>query len=575
MSPSKSSLLRFSYLFFLLIILYACAPIEPDDTAMENDPADQLSAVTNLNLATTEKLIEERTVPEPEQTVVEEVTELKALGNWEEGKPEQIAEEKEVQYDFPVTMNKHVEFYLDSFQTKQRKTFTRWLERSGRYLPMIQEQLQKAGMPLDLAYLPMIESGFSLTAYSRARAVGPWQFIRATGRNYGLTVNSYIDERRNPGKATKAAIAYLSDLYDEFGSWHLAVAAYNAGEGKIRRAIKRYKTDNFWELAQKRYLKLETKRYVPKLIAAIMIAKNPEQYGFNDIEYEKPLSYETVGVPRWTSLQAVAIACDVELEELHNLNRELRRKLTPPNYATYPLKVPLGKKALVAKNLPRVQPIVTTKYKQHVVKGGETITKICRRYNLNKTTLLKANNLRATQLTLGQHLRIPYQTTTYKLLAQNTSAGRSGPAETLANNLVLHKVRPGETVSEIATRYNVSPHMIAAWNDLKDLHRINAGQQLALYLQDVVSHQTGKSTQNAQTQTNPLENTSPSLITEFSSQSDSTLTYYQVRGGDTLWSIAKKYQLTPQKIKTWNKIEGDIIYPGSRLLLKLAADVDA
>lgn len=574
MPPSKSSLFRFSCLFFLLIILYACAPIEPAETAMENDPADQLSAVANLNLAATEKLIEERTVPEPEQTVIEEVTELKALGDWEEGKPEQVAEEKEVQYDFPVTMNKHVEFYLDFFQTKQKQTFARWLERSGRYLPMIQKQLQQAGMPLDLAYLPMIESGFSLTAYSRARAAGPWQFIRSTGRNYGLTVNSYIDERRNPEKATKAAIAYLSDLYDEFGSWHLAVAGYNAGEGKIRRAIKKYKTDNFWELAKKPYLRLETKRYVPKLIAAIMIAKNPEQYGFNDIKYEKPLNYETVGVARWTSLQAVAIACNVEFEDLHNLNRELRRKLTPPDYATYPLKVPVGKKVLVAKNLPRVQPIVTTKYKQHVVKGGETITKICRHYNLNKTTLLKANNLRATQLTLGQHLRIPYQTTTYKLLVENRSAGRSGPAEIVADNLVLHKVRAGETVSEIATRYNVSPHMIAAWNDLKDLHRIKAGQQLALYLQDV-SPQSGKSSQSTRTQPNPPENTSTSLTTEFSSQSDSTLTYYQVRGGDTLWSIAKKYQLTPQKIRKWNKIEGDIIYPGSRLLLKLAADVDA
>lgn len=552
---TKTSLFYISLLLLLLISFSACVPFESKNAAMENDLADQLLA-TN-----TEKLIEERTVPEPEQTITEEVKELQALGDWEEGKPEQVAKEKEVQYDFPVTMNKHVEFYLDFFQTKQRKTFTRWLERSGRYVPMIQKELQEAGMPLDLAYLPMIESGFSLTAYSRARAVGPWQFIRATGRNYGLTVNSYIDERRNPEKATKAAIAYLSDLYNEFGSWHLAVAGYNAGEGKIRRAIKRYKTDNFWELAKKRYLKLETKRYVPKLIAAIIIAKNPEKYGFTDINYQEPLSYETVGVPRWTSLRAVAIACNVEFEELHNLNRELRRRLTPPNYSTFPLKVPVGKKVLVAENLPRVQPIIKTKYKQHVVKPGETITKICRRYNLNKTTLLKANNLRTPQLTLGQPLRIPYQTTTYKLLAQKAVAGNSGPAGIAPTNLVLHKVQPGETVSEIATRYNVPLHMIAAWNDLKDLHRINAGQQLALYLQDA-PHLSAKSSQNMEIQPNPEKNT-PSL------------TYYQVRGGDTLWSIAKKYQLTPKKIKSWNNIEGDIIYPGRRLLLKLAADIDA
>lgn len=555
---TKTSLFHLPILLFLLFSFSGCVPFESNNTtntALETDLTDPL-LVTDA-----EKLIEERTVPEPEQTVIEEVTELKALGDWEEGKLEHVAEEKEVQYDFPVTMNKHVEFYLDFFQTKQKKTFARWLERSGRYLPMIQKQLQEAGMPLDLAYLPMIESGFSLTAYSRARAAGPWQFIRSTGRNHGLTINSYIDERRNPEKATKAAIAYLSDLYEAFGSWHLAVAGYNAGEGKIRRAINRYKTDNFWELAKKRYLKLETKRYVPKLIAAIMIAKNPEKYGFSDIKYQEPLTYETVGVPRWTSLRAVAVACGVDFEELHDLNRELRQRITPPSYATYPLKVPVGKKALVAQNLPRVQPIVKTKYKQHVVKAGETITKICRRYNLNKTTLLKANNLRTAQLTLGQPLRIPYQTTTYKLLAESFT-GKSGPAPITPKNLVLHKVQPGETVSEIATRYNVPLHMIAAWNDLKNLHRINAGQQLALYLQDG-STDSLKSSQNLQAQKSPSE------------QPESTSMYYKIRGGDTLWSIAKKFNLTPQKIRIWNKIEGDIIYPGRRLLLKLAADIDA
>jgi len=148
-------------------------------------------------------------------------------------------------------MNKQVEFYLDFFQNRQPATFKRWLERSGRYLLMIQAQLRAAGLPEDLAYLPMIESGYSLTAYSRARAAGPWQFIRSTARHYDLTVNSYVDERRDPARATEAAIAFLSDLYADFNDWHLAVAAYNAGPGKIQRGLERYKVDNFWDLAQK------------------------------------------------------------------------------------------------------------------------------------------------------------------------------------------------------------------------------------------------------------------------------------------------------------------------------------
>ena len=233
----------------------------------------------------------------------QELEALALTGKWDLPEPEQFQQtvavdsiEPEIYYDFPVVMNRQVEMYLDLFQGQQRKYFKNWLIRSGRYLPMIQKELSEAGLPLDLAYLAMIESGFNQRAYSRSHAVGLWQFMQGTGRDYSLTIDRYVDERRDAVKSTSAAVAYLKNLYGEFGDWHLAVAAYNGGPGTIRRAIKRTKTNDFWKIAQKKALRLETKRYVPKLIAAIIIAKDPEAYGFMDITYEPPLSFETITV---------------------------------------------------------------------------------------------------------------------------------------------------------------------------------------------------------------------------------------------------------------------------------------
>jgi membrane-bound lytic murein transglycosylase D len=436
---------------------------------------------------------------------------------------------------------------------------------------MIQQQLRDAGLPLDLAYLPMIESGYSLTAYSKARAVGPWQFIRSTGRLYGLTINNYVDERRDPIKSTRAAITFLSDLYAKFGSWHLAVAAYNAGPGKVNRAVKRGKTTNFWKLAQGRHLRLETKRYVPKLIAAIIIAKNPEKYGFTDIQYEEPLAFEYVKVPRWTSLQAASIACNTPIKELRNLNRELRKGITPPG-SSYQLKVPPGKLAIVEKNLPRVHATVSTKYKTHIVKENETLSRVCKRYHIEKTTLLKANDLREPKLISGQRLRIPFRTTTYRLLAENELPGT--PDSLNLKNLVEHEVETGETLSTIASRYGVPPHMIAAWNDIKNLHWIRAGQRLTLFVEDNALTSAGDTrtaagkSKIARIESSEAASGSTANLTDSAPVSSST--YYMVRGGDTLWDIAKKYNTTPRNIRRWNQIEGDTIRPGRRLLLKVA-----
>lgn len=577
--PPLSAVSRFSFLILLLLLLAfsGCSPIAHESASTGEDLLPQELAPEQIV-----EVQEELTEPEPEITASLEVEELKSLGDWEEGTPQPQPVDKKVEYDFPVTMNRQVEFYLDFFQNKQRQTFSRWLERSGRYLPMIKKQLREAGLPTDLAYLPMIESGYSLTAFSKARAVGPWQFIRGTGSSYGLTIDEYVDERRDPEKATQAAIAYLSSLYAEFDSWHLAVAGYNAGEGRIRKAVKRYKTKNFWEIASTNYLMLETKRYVPKLIAAIIIAKDPEKYGFTGIEYQTPLDYETIDVPRWTSLRAVALAGDVPFEELRELNRQLRKAITPPDQDPYLLKVPVGKKEVIAKKLPDVRAIVSTEYKTHIVATGDTLTRICKRYNLNKTTLLKANNLRFEQLTIGQHLRIPYQTTTYKVIPQSQLAGKTGAAGG-NNNLVLHKIQPGETLYELSIRYGVPIQMIASWNDLKDLHRIKAGQQLALYLQDGAKPVEPRYASKVPAAKTSVPSTSGAGPKDLQADLDSNPSdsigktiraYYKVRGGDTLWSIARRYKTSTREIKKLNQLDSDLIYPGLKLLLEFAADLD-
>jgi membrane-bound lytic murein transglycosylase D len=381
-------------------------------------------------------------------------------------------------------------------------------------------------------------------------------------------------------------VAYLTDLYNEFGSWYLAVAAYNAGEGKIRKAIKKYNTTDFWEIAQGRYLKLETKRYVPKLIAAIIIAKEPEKYGFRRIAYEPPLNYETVEVPRWTSVKAVALACNTEPDELRAFNNELRKEFTPPDRSSYKFKVPFGKKAEVEKNLPRVQAVVSTGFKTHKVRKGETLNSICKRYGLTKTVILKSNNLRSAGLQTGQRLRIPYQTTKYEMLPEGSIAKGYLAAEAGSGNFILHKVRPGETVYELSRLYNVPVHLIAAWNDLHDISRIRAGQQMVFYVQDSRTQVAGvaRVSNSSVKQLTPVQRkesvkhdikTEPVQVKLAAVRDDlhnsETDKHYVVTGGDTLWSIARRYDMDPSELKQLNGLASNTIYPGDRLLVRYDA----
>lgn len=394
----------------------------------------------------------------------------------------------DTQYDLPVVLNEQVQFFLDQYLTSHRKVFERWLVRSGRFLPMIQEELAKAGLPLDLCYLPMIESGFRVTAFSPAKAVGAWQFIPGTAKMYDLTINRDIDERRDPVKSTRAAIRFLSDLYEDFQSWPLAIAAYNSGGGRVRNAVAKTGSTDFWELAKSRYLPAETKYYVPKLLAAIIVARNPGKYGFDEIEYEAPLAFETVQVPKSTHLAAVALAAGTDLEEIYSLNRHLRRAVTPADSKYCQLCVPVGTSEIINRNLPLVKTTFTSSYKSHVVRKGETAAKVSKKYGISKKTLLKVNRLVVAKLTPGQRLRIPYQTKSYKLVARPDQiiAAKAGtePTKDSPGELIRHKVRAGESIFQLSRRYNVSMEKIVTWNNLRDPRRLSVGQTLEIYRND-------------------------------------------------------------------------------------------
>jgi len=248
--------------------------------------------------------------------------------------------DQKLKYDMPIDVNRQVKAYLVYFSTERKEIIRRYLARSTRYLPMIHEIFHEHGLPEDLAYLAMVESGFNPHAYSHAHACGMWQFIRGTALRYGLTINNYVDERRDPEKSTVAAAKYLTDLYKRFGSWYLAAASYNCGEGRVQKEIDTSTHKNFWELSDNQRLPTETKNYVPQMIAAMIIAKNPEKFGFKNIPYLPPLKYDTVKVNEPTSLKAVAVATGVTEEEIQMLNPELRKGVTPPDAPVYALRIP-------------------------------------------------------------------------------------------------------------------------------------------------------------------------------------------------------------------------------------------
>ena len=305
--------------------------------------------------------------------------------------------------------NKVVEGYLDFYSKKYKGKFIEQLRRSGQYLEIMAKIFRVRNLPEELVFLPLIESGFNMHAYSPKKAAGPWQFIPGTATRYGLEINWWVDERRDPVKSTIAAAEYLSDLYGMFGTWNLALAAYNAGEGKILKAIKRTNSNDFWTLRNTKHIKRETKNYVPSYIAATAIALDPESFGLENIAYHTPLEYDEVVIDSPITLAAVAKFTDTDIEKIKELNPELRRWCTPPNIPYYTLRIPAGTKDIFLSNLENAGDDELFYAKFYTVKKGDTIKKISKRFGVPAQAILDLNSLgKKTGLKAGSKLLIPF-----------------------------------------------------------------------------------------------------------------------------------------------------------------------
>ena len=364
----------------------------------------------------------------------------------------------------PLTVNQYVQKELDLFTGKERAFFLAAYRRSGKYRPMIVKELKKAGLPEDLSWLPLIESGFKVRALSRARALGLWQFIPSTGYKFGLKRNIWVDERLDPEKSTKAAIAYMTELHEIFGDWSTVLAAYNCGEGTVLKAIDRQKInylDNFWDLYRR--LPRETARYVPRFIATLLIIKNPGKYGMQLDDPEDPIPYETVHIKKQVQLKDVAKALGVSALTLAELNPSLRHQVTPET--GFELKVPRTYGRLLLARLdeipkwtppkPRYRPRKRTYTVRHKVRRGETLSLLAKRYHTSMKAIKRANRLRSNKIRIGQVLKIPSVSSRY------ARRGKVRKAKTRT-----YVVKRGDTLWEIARRYNVSVSRLRRANKL-------------------------------------------------------------------------------------------------------------
>jgi len=432
-------------------------------------------------------------------------------------------------YDIPIEWNDKVENSLVYLQTVAREAFATYLERSGRYMPMVEEILKEYDLPHDLCYLPLIESGYNPHAYSYARAVGMWQFISATGKLYGLKYNWWYDNRRDFEKSTRAAARHLKDLYKEFGSWNLALAAYNGGSGRIRREIRKHKTNDFWKLKPHK----QTRNYVPLFMAATIIAKQPEKYGFHP-SYHEPLEFEKVTVSKCVSFETISSATGIAIADIELLNPELRRGVTPPDDDNYSLRIPVGysdKFMAAYESMPSEK---TVNWVQHKIRSGETVSLIARKYGVSISSILQANKLgRSSRIYAGRTLMIPVPPG--KLKTSRTVASRN--TITKSNN-GSYVVKYGDTLWDIAQAHGMTVREIKRLNNLSS-NKIYVGRRLVV---------SGKE--------KPTE--APNIATS---------TTYKVRRGDNLWKIASRFGTTVSRIKRANNLKSNEIYPGTTLII--------
>ena len=369
--------------------------------------------------------------------------------------------------DLSIALNDRVLSCIDLYQGPLRQWFEDALSRGQPYLPRIRETFASEGVPQDLAYLALVESAFHNRALSKAKAKGMFQFIPETGRRYGLAQDWWVDERSDPEKATRAAAKYLRDLYELFGDWNLAMAAYNAGEGRISRALDRYGASDFWTLSQVSNLAAETRNYVPMIHAAIIVAKAADRYGFS-IEDQPARVYDAVPVKGAVDLRVIAECADTGVTTVQSLNPELRRLATPAN-RTFPVKVPPGRGEQLTSCLASLPAEKRVAFRTHTVVRGQSLNSVARQFGAKPAEIAAANGLSPGKtLARGTELIIPVKAGAARELAAGTRTA------------IRHRIRAGETLTAIAQRYNTTVEDLMSWNNLRGT-QLAAGNSLTVY----------------------------------------------------------------------------------------------
>ncbi len=483
-----------------------------------------LDGINGLELAALQQgdgFAEQKSEPAP----IDEANELTPAVD-ENIKAKAEAEIKSTHSDLPLMMTDPVAGYINYFSNRGRGTVERALARSGRYEDMIRRTLSEEGVPQDLIYLAQAESGFHPLAVSRAGARGMWQFMGSRAKGYGLERSWWVDDRQDPEKATRAAAHHLKDLYNQFGDWYLAMAAYNSGPGTVQAAVKRTGYADFWELYRRNVLPKETRNYVPIIVAVTIMAKNPAQYGLDSVVKEKPVPYDTVKIDYPLDLRLAAECVDVTTSDLLDLNPSLLRLTTPRVSGKgheFELHLPAGTADKFQTAVAAIPSDKRVWWRYHKVQGGETLASIARTYHTTSKAIAEANDLNNDALEPESRLIIPI------------APGKQSDTSTYARATMRYRVRKGDTVESVAENFGVSAKMLRGWNRLKG-NSLAGRKVLFLHLPvtpgageaQVASKHSSRSKHHAATQT----------------ASASGVVRHKVKAGETLYSIANSYKTT-------------------------------
>ena len=474
------------------------------------------------------------------------------------------AELKNTRSDLPLMMTDQVAGYIAYFSGRGRGVFERAYSRSGRYHAMIVSTLKEEGVPQDLIYLAQAESGFHPLAVSRVGARGIWQFMASRGRGYGLYHNMWVDDRQDPEKSTRAAAHHLKDLYNQFGDWYLAMAAYNSGPGTVQAAVKRTGYADFWELYRRNVLPKETRNYVPIILAVTIMAKNPSQYGLEDVVMEHPADFDTVTITYPVDLRLVAECVNSTSTELQDLNPSLLRQTTPRE-GKFELHLPAGTKDQYETAIASVPVDMRLWWRYRTVHSGDTLASLSREYRVPAKSIAAANHLEGTELEVDSQVVIPIAPGKHP----------AGEVATYARRITRYKVHKGDTVESVAENFGVSPKMLRQWNGIRGSSL--AGRRiLALHLPVTPSSEVASTRSKAKRPKTETASTKPpadksAKIERLGADEEKqvAVVHHKVKSGETLYSIANAYRTTVAALKHDNR-NVTVIRPGMILIVQSA-----